>query len=146
MQYRSILPRILFFALIAILLFAELWFSNLGTLTSNLEGIAALMGLSVAEERTRLIVLIVFNAIGGLGATLALVGCLLDRAMLRRIGAMIAALGLVFYGIYQLFSALTQLPADLRTTIGLIGIVYIGIGIVAWIVGTRPTPDAHPAA
>lgn len=145
MQIRVLLPRILFFGIIALLLFAELWFSNWGTLVNNLEGIAALLGLTVEQERTRLYSLIILDAIGGIGALLALAGCLLDRAMLRRVGAMIAAIGLVSYGLYQLVSAVTQLPPELKTTIGLIGVVYIGIGIVAWIVGTRPTPDAHPA-
>ena len=145
MHIRVMLPRILFFGVVALLLLAELWFSNWSTLTHNVEGIAALLGLSVDQERTRLYILIVLDAIGGMGALTALAGCLRDRAMLRRVGAMMAALALVFYGIYQLISALTQLPPELRTTIALIGIIYIGIGIVAWIVGTRPTPDAHPA-
>ena len=145
MHLRAMLPRIIFFGIVAILLFAELWFSNLGTLTNNLTGIATLMGLTVPEERTRLLILIALDAIGGSGAILALVGCLLDRAMLRRVGAMIAAVGLVLYGLYQLLAALTQLPPELQMTIGLIGVVYIGIGVVAWVVGTRPTPDAHPA-
>lgn len=145
MHTRVMLPRMIFFAIIALLLFAELWFSNVGTLTNNLEGIAALMGLSAAAERWRLILLIILDAIGGVGAVLAFCGCLLDRAMLRRVGAVIATVGLVLYGLYQLYAAVTQLPPELRTTIGLIGFIYIGVGVVTWIVGTRPTPDAHPA-
>jgi hypothetical protein len=140
------LPRIIFFSIIALLMFAELWFSNVGTLTNNLEGIAALMGLSVAAERTRLIILISLDAIAGVGALIALVGCLINHTVLRRIGAMMTGIGLLLYGGYQLYSALTQLPAELRATIALIGLIYMGIGIAAWLIGMRPTPDNHPAS
>lgn len=145
MLRRSLLPRILFFALIALLMVAELWFSNLGSLTNNLEGTAALMGLSVATERTRLLILIALDAVAALGALIALIGCLRDRTTMRRVGTLIAALGLLLYGLYQLGSALTQLSPELRGTIVLIGLIYIGIGAITWIVGTRPTPDVHPS-
>jgi hypothetical protein len=140
------LPRSLFFAAIALLMLAELWFSNLGSLTNNLEGTAALMGLTVAAERNRLLILIALDALAAIGALLALIGCLLDRIALRRVGAMIAALGLLLYGLYQLGAALTQLPPELRATIALIGVIYMGIGVVTWVVGTRPTPDVHPSS
>lgn len=142
---RAMLPRIIFFAMITLLLFAELWFSNLGALNNSVELMAALMNLDLQSIRQRLAILILLDAIGGVGALAALLGCLLDRAMLRRAGAMVAAIGLISYGLYQLFAAFVQLPPQLRPTIGLIGVIYVGIGIVAWIVGTRPTPDAHPA-
>lgn len=145
MHLRAMLPRVIFFAVIAILMLAELWFSNLGSLTNNLEGTAALMGLSVDAERTRLLILIALDAVAGIGAVVALLGCFMDRSALRRAGAMVAALGLVSYGLYQLGSALWQLPPELRPTIAMIGVVYVGIGAVTWIVGMRPTPDAHPA-
>lgn len=145
MGRRAMLPRIIFFAVVAGLMFSELWFSNLGTLTNNLEGMAALMGLSVAAERARLIILITLDAIAGVGAVTAVIGCLIDRPAVRRVGAMVAGMGLIAYGLYQLFSALTQLPLELRMTIALIGVIYMGIGIVAWVVGMRPTPDSHPA-
>ncbi len=145
MLRRLLLPRILFFAFIALLMVAELWFSNLGSLTNNLEGTAALMGLSVAAERTRLLVLIALDTVAALGALVALIGCIRDRSRMRRAGAMLGALGLLLYGLYQLASALIQLPPELRGTIGLVGLIYIGIGILTWIVGTRPTPDVHPS-
>ncbi len=125
---------------------AELWYSNLGSLTNNLEGTAALMGLSVAAERNRLLILIALDALAAIGAILALIGCVLDRIALRRVGTMIAALGLILYGLYQLGAALTQLPPELRGTIALIGVIYMGIGVVTWVVGTRPTPDVHPSS
>jgi hypothetical protein len=140
------LPRSLFFAAIALLMLAELWFSNLGSLTNNLEGTAALMGLSVAAERNRLLILIALDALAAIGAILAFSGCVLDRIALRRVGAMIAALGLLLYGLYQLGAALTQLAPELRATIALIGVIYMGIGVVTWVVGTRPTPDVHPTS
>lgn len=145
MGRRTMLPRISFFTIVAMLMFAELWFSNLGTLNHNVEGIAALMGLSVAAERARLVILITLDAVAGVGAVVAAIGCLVDRPMLRRVGAMVAGIGLIAYGLYQFGSALIQLPVELRMTIALIGLIYMGIGVVAWVVGMRPTPDSHPA-
>jgi len=134
-------PRLIFFFLIALLLLSELWLSNLGSLTNNLEGMAALMGLSVAAERVRLFILIGLDALGGGGALLALAGYLLDRPALRRVGVLLTTLGLVLYGGYQLGSALTQLTPELRPTMALIGVVYAVIGIVAWRIGMRPAPQ-----
>ncbi|MEZ4679443.1 MAG: hypothetical protein R2932_35005 [Caldilineaceae bacterium] len=142
---RAMAPRLLFFATIALLMFAELWFSNLGSYRNNLEGTAALMGLTVVAERNRLVILIVLDAIAGGGALVAGIACLFNHIVLRRIGTMLTTIGLVSYGIYQLIAAVTQLPLELRSTIALIGLIYIGIGCVAWIVGMRPTPDTHPA-
>jgi len=135
---RGMVPRLIFFFLIALLLLSELWLSNLGSLTNNLEGMAALMGLSVAAERVRLFILIGLDALGGGGALLALAGYLLDRPALRRVGVLLTTLGLVLYGGYQLGSALTQLTPELRPTMALIGVVYAVIGIVAWRIGMRP--------
>lgn len=135
---RGTVPRLIFFFLIALLLLAELWLSNLGSLTNNLAGMAALMGLSVAAERVRLLILIGLDALGGGGALLALTGYLLDRPALRRVGVLLTTLGLVLYGGYQLVSALTQLTPELRPTMALIGVVYAAIGIVAWRIGMRP--------
>jgi hypothetical protein len=100
----------------------------------------------VAAERNRLLILIALDAFAAIGAILALTGCVLDRIALRRVGAMLAALGLILYGLYQLGAALTQLPPELRATIALIGVIYMGIGVVTWVVGTRPTPDVHPTS
>lgn len=138
---RGMVPRLIFFFLIALLLLSELWLSNLGSLTNNLEGMAALMGLSVAAERVRLFILIGLDALGGGGALLALAGYLLDRPALRRVGVLLTTLGLVLYGGYQLGSALTQLTPELRPTMALIGVVYAVIGIVAWRIGMRPAPQ-----
>ncbi|MEZ4737046.1 MAG: hypothetical protein R3E79_58960 [Caldilineaceae bacterium] len=135
---RGTVPRLIFFFLIALLLLAELWLSNLGSLTNNLGGRAALMVVCVAAERVRLLILIGLAALGGGGALLALTGYLLDRPALRRVGVLLTTLGLVLYGGYQLVSALTQLTPELRPTMALIGVVYAAIGIVAWRIGMRP--------
>lgn len=142
---RAMLPRIFFFVVVALLVWAELWFSNLGSLRNNLTGTAAFMGLTVDQQRLRLLTLIGLDAIAGIGALITIVGCLRNKVRLRRSGAMVTTVGLVLYGLFQILSALTQLPTEFSNTIILIGLVYIGIGIVTWVVGTRPTPDIHPA-
>jgi hypothetical protein len=139
------LPRILFFLLIALLVIAELWFSNLSALNRNLEGMAALLGLTVAAARIRFLLLSVFDSIAVAGALLALVGCLTVRSRRRRIGAMMAAIGLVCHGLYQVAAALWQLPPALQPTMALLGLIYVGLGVMVWLVGMRPTPDVHPS-
>lgn len=132
-------PRIFFFSFIALLMFAELWFSNWSSLTTNLEGTAALMGLSVAAEEQRLYILIALDALTGGGALLAIGGFLRNQPRLQQLGALLTAAGLVLYGGYQVTAALLQLTPPLTDTIAIIGVIYIAIGVVAYIVGTRPS-------
>ncbi len=136
-MWRAHTPRMLFFLFIAFLMLSELWLSNWGSLTTNLEGTAALLGLSVAAERTRLYILIVLDAVGGGGALLATIGFLVNQPRLQTIGIWLTTVGLVLYGGYQVTSALRQLAPPLTGTIALIGVIYIAVGIVAYIVGTR---------
>ncbi len=136
-MWRAHTPRILFFLFIALLMLSELWLSNWGSLTTNLEGTAALLGLSVAAERTRLYILIALDAVGGGGALLATLGFLVNQPRLQSIGIWLTTAGLVLYGGYQVTSALVQLAPPLTGTIALIGVIYIAVGIVAYIVGTR---------
>jgi hypothetical protein len=131
----SRIPRIIFFALIAITLFSEMIFSNIGTLNGDIAGTAQMLGLSVDAERQRLLILIMLDAVAGIGAVIALAGAATNRVNWLRAGGTMCAIGLVAYGLYQLIAAFTQLGPDLRTPITLVGVVYMLIGVMAWLIG-----------
>lgn len=144
----SRIPRIIFFALITITLFSEMVFSNIGTLNGDLAGTARTLGLSVDAERQRLLILILLDAVAGIGAVIALVGALTKRANVLRAGGAMCAIGLVAYGLYQIIAALTQLGPDLRVPVMFAGALYLLIGIMAWLIGRagmRPLPNQETA-
>ncbi|MEM7119074.1 MAG: hypothetical protein AAF614_42040 [Chloroflexota bacterium] len=130
---RNRILRIIFFAIIALLLLSELVFSNIGSL-GNVEEVAQQLGLTVPAERIRLYILILFDAIGGIGAILALIALSRTEALApRRTGVLLTTIGLIGYGIYQFFSALLQLSGDFRIPVMSVGVVYTLLGVVAWI-------------
>jgi hypothetical protein len=131
----SRIPRIIFFSLIAVTLFSELIFSNLGTLNGNIAGTAQALGLGVDAERRRLLILIILDAIAGIGAVLAIIGAVTNKANVMRAGSAMCAIGLMAYGLYQLIAALTQLGPDMRTPIIMVGVIYMLIGVMAWLIG-----------
>jgi hypothetical protein len=130
---RKTIGRLIFFVVLALLLLSELFFSNLGSL-GRLEIIAAQLGLTPEAERSRLFILIVLDALGGVGALLC-VAALLSNRSLARVGLPLTVFGFVTYGIYQIISALTQLGAQWRVPIASVGLVYIAIGVAAWWLG-----------
>lgn len=139
----SRIPRIIFFSLIAITLLSELFFSNLGTLNGDIAGTAQSLGLSIEAERQRLLILIMLDAIGGIGAVIAIIGAAANNAKVLRAGGAMCAIGLMAYGLYQLIAALTQLGPDLRAPIIMVGVIYMLIGVMAWLIGragVRPQP------
>jgi hypothetical protein len=144
----SRIPRIIFFGLIAITLFSEMIFSNIGTLNGDIAGTAQMLGLSVEAERQRLLMLIMLDAVGGIGAVIAIVGAVTGRLNLLRAGGAICAIGLMAYGLYQLIAAFTQLGPDLRAPIVLVGVLYMLIGVMAWLLGRAGvrTPPRKTAA
>jgi hypothetical protein len=127
------LGRLIFFAVLALLLLSELFFSNLGSL-GRLEAVATQLGLSPAAERTRLFILIALDAVGGVGALLCVIALLGNRS-LAKIGVPLTTFGFMAYGLYQIISALTQLAPQWRIAIVMVGLVYLLIGIAAWFVG-----------
>lgn len=142
---KSRIPRIVFFGLIAITLFSELIFSNVGTLNGDLTGTAQMLGLSVDAERQRLLILIMLDAVAGIGAVIALAGTVTGRLNLLRAGGMLCAIGLVAYGLYQIIAALTQLGPALRVPVIVAGGLYMLIGMMAWMIGRagmRPQTQA----
>jgi hypothetical protein len=130
---RAKVGRVIFFGILALLLLAELFFSNVGSL-GRLETVATQLGLTPEAERSRLIILIILDAIGGVGALLCVAALFGNRA-LARVGLPLTVFGFVAYGVYQVFSALTQLAAQWRIPITIVGLVYIVIGVAAWWVG-----------
>jgi hypothetical protein len=127
------LGRLIFFSVLALLLLAELFFSNVGSL-GNLESVASQLGLSPQAERTRLFTLIALDAVGAIGALLCVFAILGNRA-LAKIGLPLTVLGFVGYGLYQMFSAVVQLAPQWRVPINIVGVVYIVIGLLAWYLG-----------
>ncbi len=134
MQRKLLVPAI-FFALIAILMLAELFFSNLGSLMGNLEKTASSLGLSVGAEQARLWILILLDAVGGIGAALAVWAVFKPESRLGSIGVLLTTLGLLGYGLYQLYAALFQLAPNRKGPIMGVGITYAVLGVVAWYLG-----------
>ena len=126
------------FGLLAIIAFSELIFSNLGTLNGDLAGAASMLGLTLQQERTRLLILIALDAVAGVGALLA-IASLLARSTLTAYGASLCATGFLAYGVYQVFAALTQLGETVRLPVILAGMLYALLGVAAWITGRRAT-------
>ena len=129
--------RIVFYAVIALLMLAELFLSNIGSLL-NLEATAKMLGLSPDAERGRLFILIVFDALAGIGGLLAIWSLLRpSTAEPGRVGAWMVVAGLLLYGIYQVYSALFVLGPAWQAGILGVGITYALIGLAAWWIG-RP--------
>ena len=127
--------RILYFSFIALLMTSEN-IGNVYTLLAGLEKTAELMGLSVQDERTRILILIVLDAIPTIGALLALWAYKNPaKIKLGRIGVGLTINGLLAYGCYQFWAATTMLEF-MPTMHKLIGIFYGLLGIVAWYAGS----------
>jgi hypothetical protein len=127
--------RIIYFGFIAILMLSEMVTSNLYSLIGPLEDTSELMGVSVPVERIRLAILIVLDAIPGVGAVLAIRGYRsVNNAGAGRIGVILTTFGLLAYGCYQFWSATFQL-GNMQNFVKLVGVVYATLGIIAWFVG-----------
>ena len=127
--------QIIFFAFIAVLMLSEMIGSNLWSLIGPLEDTAKFMGVSVAEERVRLIILIILDAIPGVGALLAVQGYRLSGSRRAgRNGVIITTFGMLAYGSYQFTSAIFQL-GDRQSFVMLVGVVYASLGVTAWFIG-----------
>ena len=100
-----------------------------------LKNTADLMGVSVAAERIRLVILIFLDAIPAIGAVLAIWGYRSsESARAGRIGVVIATVGMLAYGGYQFWAATFQL-GFIPNFHKLVGVVYATLGIIAWFVG-----------
>jgi hypothetical protein len=127
--------RIGYFAFLALLMLSEMLTSNLYSLMGPLEETAEIMGVSVVVERVRLIILVILDAIPGIGALFAIQGYRNKvSAEAGRMGVFVTTFGMVAYGAYQFGSAIFQL-GNMQGFVMLVGTVYASLGIVAWFVG-----------
>ncbi len=127
--------RVIYFGFIAILMLSEMLTSNLYSLLGPLEDTAEMMGVSVAVERVRLMILIVLDAVPGVAALFAIQGYRKKiSAQAARTGVIVTTLGMVGYGVYQFWSANFQI-GNMQGFVMLVGVLYASLGIVAWFVG-----------
>lgn len=136
MPMQTRIGALILFILLALIAFGELIFSNLGTLNGDLAGSAQMLGLTPAQERTRLFILVALDAIAGVGTLLTIVG-LLARNKLIVYGASLCAIGFLAYAIYQIFAALTQLSTAVRLPVIIAAMLYALLGFAAWYTGRR---------
>jgi hypothetical protein len=128
--------RLIYFGFIAFLMLSEMITSNLFSLIGPLEETAEIMGVSVQTERLRLIILIVLDAIPGIGALLAVYSYRQTDAMRAGpVGVMMTTFGMLAYGVYQFGSATFQL-GNMQGFVKLVGIVYALLGLAAWFIGS----------
>jgi len=127
--------RMIYFGFLAVLMLSEMVTSNIYSLFGPLDITAEIMGVSIAQERTRLIILIFLDAVPGIGALLVI------RAYRRggaapagRMAVMATTLGMIAYGIYQFWSATFQL-GNMQNFVQLVGVVYSLLGVGAWLIG-----------
>jgi len=127
--------RILYFSIIAFLVTTEN-IGNIYSLMGGLEKTAELMGVSVQDERTRILILIVLDAIAAIGALLAIWAYRKSsRIRAGQIGVAITTNGLLAYGCYQFWAATYQL-SFMPTMHKFIGLFYTALGIATWYVGS----------
>ena len=127
----TVRARLLFFAVLAGLMFAELLFRNAGTLLTDLDGSAAAIGLTPESQQVRLFLLILLDGIAGGGAVLAaLAHWQRQFEELGEIGVYMATGGLVAYGTYQFMVGAFQVDASGRIIL-FIGIFYFMLGLAA---------------
>lgn len=126
-----------FLVLLGLLALSELVFSNLNTLMTSLESTATEFGLTLAEERIRLLILILLDAVAGIGTIVAFVGFRSEDGQLFQRGLSTTLAGFVAYGVYQIGAANLQLAAQYRMAVSLAGLVYALLGVVAYVGGQR---------
>jgi len=127
--------RIIYFGFIAFLMLSEMITSNIYSLIGPLDRTAEIMGVSIAVEQVRLVILIILDAVPGVGAVLAIYGYRrVDAIMAGRVGVYLTTFGMLAYGAYQFWSATFQL-GNMQGFVKLVGTVYASLGIVAWYVG-----------
>jgi hypothetical protein len=135
--------RMFYFGFLAVLMLSEMLTSNIYSLFGPLAATAEMMGVSVYQERTRLIILIFLDAVPGIGALLVIrVYRRGAAAPAGRMAVMVTTFGMVAYGIYQFWSATFQL-GHMQNFVQLVGIVYSLLGVGAWLIGgdLRKDPD-----
>lgn len=103
---------------------------------------AAQLGISPRAETIRAIILLAFALIIALNSAIALLGALLRHALMVQFGALMAGVGLVFYGLYQIGSAFFQHGQLLYAGVGAI---YLALAALAFRFARSGTPRPAPA-
>jgi hypothetical protein len=101
--------------------------------------VAAQLGISTRAEIVRASLLLGLALAIAADAALALAGLLTRRSLLFALGALNCALFYVVYGVYQCISALAQLGSP---AIAATGLVYIGLGALAFWLGRTAFPSS----
>lgn len=128
------LLRELYFGLIAVLMISEFFASNLYTITFDIESVAELMRVSIPVSYRHMSTLAVLDLVAGTGAVMVLWRVRHAEAVrLGRNGVILATLGLLAYGGYQLWHTTNQLNAH-QDTITIVGTAYALLGVGAWFV------------
>ena len=127
--------RLIYFGIIAILMLSEMVMANIYSLLGPLEKTAELIGVDVEVERVRLMLLIVLDFIAGVGAILAVRAYRNAAAEhLGGVGVIMASVGILTYGLYQLWFA-TYFTTWLPTFHQGVGIFYVLLAVLTWFVG-----------
>ncbi len=125
---RRTIASIILAAVVSLLFWSELIFSNLPSLADVAVPAASLEWTTVSTQ-LYFTILVVLDIIGGVGTLLYIV-LVLKRAKAQRINNVLwlTAVTLFIYGGYQFITAF-RLPADLRLLYWAIGLVYVLMGI-----------------
>lgn len=102
---------------------------------------AAAIGISPAAQKVRAIVLLLLASQVAFGSLLAVGGLLRRRWLAFRVGALLAGVGCLIYGGFQLISAAVQLHS---LAIALVGVIYAGLGWLSYWLANSPA-SAPPA-
>jgi hypothetical protein len=94
------------------------------------EPVAAMLNISVADERVRAAILLTLSTVIAIGAIMTVIGAW-QRSRLVYAWAVVAA-GYAVYGLYQIGSALLQ---SHMPSIAVTGVVYLALGAAAYSFG-----------
>ncbi len=131
---------------LAIGLFALLTLAEIGDLAGLIVTLgdptaaAEQLGISPRAETIRAIILLAFALMIALNSAIALLGALLRHALMVQFGALMAGVGLVFYGLYQIGSAFFQHGQLLFAGVGAI---YLGLAALAFRFARSGAPQAQ---
>jgi hypothetical protein len=134
---------------IAAALFALMALAGIGDAIGSIAALsdpapaAARLGISTRAEIVRAAILLSLALAIAVDAMLALAGLLTRRSLLFSLGALNCALFYAVYGVYQCISGLAQLGSP---AIAAIGLVAIGLGVLAFWLGRTAFPAPGAAA
>lgn len=145
---RTSIGKLLFYGFIALLFLSELGLSSLGGLQGDVALSAANNGIAAHTLRLYLIGLGILDALGGIGAGIAIAAIVRPGPKVPgRLGAILTTAALILYAAYQV--GFGQLATGLRASelYIMIGIVYLVFAMISWPVGgSLRNPNPEPAS